>query len=365
MSRCLRRSFVCFLLSSIFIAPVVQCQEPDPSPSVITVNDLLAEVGRTAPGFGGMFVDEKKDTLYVFMVDGGPDSAAAVDRAITEVLGSDRPSQTRIEVLQAQFTFVQLKDWHDQMSIRVLAIPGTVLTAIDQARNRLLVGVETLAIEPDISTELGALGVPREAVTIEEMPGGPESPSDSLESQVEEAPGDDLTLRSKIRPLVGGIQIYKDKAGAGACTLGFIAVKELSGKTEAGFVTASHCTDTKGGVEGTKSYQPMAREKEKPEEPPPLIPANQIGLEKLDPCYWTSKGAPFPDGCKPPPKKPTPECPADKDPKPGQIPRHCRYSDSAFFVFAKDAEGDITNKIGLIARPQKMNSTTLPASPLA
>jgi hypothetical protein len=47
--------------------------------TVTTINDIFAEVGNIVPGFGGMFVDEDKDTLYVYLVPGEVGDVAQVD----------------------------------------------------------------------------------------------------------------------------------------------------------------------------------------------------------------------------------------------------------------------------------------------
>ncbi len=49
----------------ILISPVAshcaECQDQSQEATVTTINDILAEVGKKVPGFGGMFVDEEKD----------------------------------------------------------------------------------------------------------------------------------------------------------------------------------------------------------------------------------------------------------------------------------------------------------------
>src|SRR5271165_703659 len=160
MSRCLhQRTSILFLaLITFLISPVAQHRaQGEDQPTAVTTNDILAEVGARIPEFGGMFVDEENDTLYVYAVGGGQELAASFDAAITAVLGRDRPPQTRLKVLQGRYSFVQLKEWHDRMSTRVLSIPGTVLTEIDQTTNRLKVGVEKLALEPDVLAEVAEL----------------------------------------------------------------------------------------------------------------------------------------------------------------------------------------------------------------
>jgi hypothetical protein len=98
--------------------------------------------------------------------------------------------------------------------------------------NRLLVGVIKLELQERVEQELVKLSIPREAVIIEQA--GP----------VEL----DTTLRDRVRPLVGGIQIFPY-----FCTLGFNAIR--SGVS--GFATNSHCTDQWFVVDGTVHHQPM------------------------------------------------------------------------------------------------------------
>jgi hypothetical protein len=237
------------------------------------------------PAFGGLFVDESTDTLYVYMVPHLPGDLATLDQALTAAFGSNRPTEYRIETLPGKYTFRQLKAWDDRMSPEVLATPGVVLTDIDDKKNRLTVGVEDPNLLHAVEAELSILGIPREAVDIEQM-----SPLEP-----------DLTLQDYHRPVYGGLQI--ERSAGGTCTLGFFA-KDTRGAT--GFVTNSHCTDVQGGVEGTVFSQPSNIF------PLPTV----IGTEASDPCYFPSPtcAAPWFSGC-----------PA------GQL---CRYSDSAFAVAA-------------------------------
>jgi hypothetical protein len=65
-------------------------------PPFLTIHDAIAQIGQKVTGFGGMFVDEKKDTIYVYLVPSQPGDAAQVDRAISEVIG------TKARVVKAQ-----------------------------------------------------------------------------------------------------------------------------------------------------------------------------------------------------------------------------------------------------------------------
>jgi hypothetical protein len=96
-------AFLPALMTLLFSSAVLQCAQgqdwPKPGTTVITVNDLFAEVGKRVPAFGGMFVDEERDTLYVYMAPGQPGDMTELDRAITDVFGSDRPPEHHLEVL--------------------------------------------------------------------------------------------------------------------------------------------------------------------------------------------------------------------------------------------------------------------------
>src|SRR5215468_3496731 len=232
-------------------------------------DDLLAEVARRVPAFGGMFVGPD-NALRVYLTD--TTQSAAAEEAILAVFGRERLPEGRIQPMQGQYGFLQLKDWHDRHRMTTLAIPGVLLTNISKSRNRLRIGVNDPGLFGRVEEELNGLGIPLAAVEIVET-----EPVEFLQD----------TLQSDHRPLLGGLQITLDAGGS--CTLGFLAV--LQG--QAGFVTCSHCTDTQGGVEGTVYHQATISGV-----------ANRIGVERFDPQYFTG-GA----------------CPSG---------RQCRASDSAF-----------------------------------
>ncbi len=303
----------------------------------LNANEVFAELGMSVPEFGGMFIDEaSRDTLDIYVLRESPGLAERLDAAINAIpaLASARAAQARIKLLPGQYSFLQLKAWHDQMSPVVLAMPGAVLTAIDQPTNRLLVGVETLGIEADVAATLAELGIPREAVNVELSPRIEEMPAPLPPPADPDAP---KTLQSQIRPLVGGIKISyaKDKETAVSCTLGFIAERDKV----PGLVTNSHCTMIQGGVENTVFYQPLP------------VDANitKIGTETVDPCYYLATANPpsYPAGCKPvpPPIPPVDKC-APKE--------ACRYSDSAFVA----QEKAVTVSLGFIARPIRQSTIT-------
>ncbi|HKQ76073.1 MAG TPA: hypothetical protein VJ810_20430 [Blastocatellia bacterium] len=273
---------------------------PAQTNGIETPDDRLAEVGKQVPGFGGMFFDQD-GTLQVYMVNQkGPVSdalMASLDEIITrEIGGGERLSSKGIEVLEGQYSFLDLHSWHQQMSPTVLSIPGVISTDNDDGENRLRVGItDAPGVAEAVEKQLSELGIPREAVVI----------SEAKEVWPE--------LRGRRRPLRGGLQI---NFGNFLCTLGFVAVRQ--GIT--GFVTNSHCTNTQGGVEGTVYHQPSASGT-----------TNRIGQEIADPTYFTGGS-----------------CPAG---------RRCRFSDTSFARVPHPSGPAVTTALGTIARPA-VNSFT-------
>ncbi len=145
----------------------------------------------------------------------------------------------------------QVERWFDLMAREGLALPGTVLADYDETTNRVVVGVEHAAAAASVRALALRLGVPAAALVVREM-----EPIRFAQ-----------TLRDRVDPRIGGIQIH---FGNFLCSMGFNAVDA----GQASFVTASHCTNTQGGVEGTVYYQPLQS-----------VDGVSIGTEVEDPPY--------------------------------------------------------------------------------
>lgn len=231
-----------------------------------SLDDRFAEIARRVPGFGGVFFDQTGQ-LTVYMRD--PSRAPAARTAISQVFGSRDLPLLSARVIVGKYDFTELKHWHDS-AIQILRLPGTASLDIDDSNNRIRIGVTSQAARNVVLEELSRLGVPEEAVIIEQT---------SLTEQ-------QGTLRDRLRAINGGIQIAKSNNVT--CTLGFLAKR--AGVW--GLVTASHCTAVQGGVESTRFYQNV------------FSSSNLVGTETVDPNYIGLPGCP-----------------------PG---RRCRYSDAAF-----------------------------------
>jgi hypothetical protein len=276
-------------LASLAVAAACSGQDEQPTPTAVPPQQSAQteidpiQLSRDIPGFGGLYLDEQgRPTVY--LTDVG--EAETAERVLEPFARNQRTPQLR--VVQGRHTYVELSSWHGRMN-EALSIPGVVMTDLDEAGNVVHVGVEKGAAAVPVRALAARLGVPAEAVEIEEME--PIVPM--------------VTLRDANRPIRAGLQI---NFGNFLCTIGF--------NTGTSFITNSHCTNTQGGVEATRYYQPLSTS------------SAQIATEAADPTYFTG-GA----------------CPAN---------RRCRYSDASRALYLSG----VSFEHGRIARTTSRGTST-------
>jgi hypothetical protein len=253
-------------------------------------------LARTVPGFGGFFLDQQ-GTPTVYLTQ--PAQRAAAERALAPWFREQNQAAAALKVLPGRFAWADLERWNALASVEALAVPGAVFSDADEAGNRVHIGVASATAAVRVRAVLDRLGIPAAAVTVDIV-----KPLRQV-----------ATLRGAVRPVVGGVQI---NFPGFLCSLGFNATR--SGV--AGFVTASHCTNTQGGVEATPYWQPTQTTK-----------PTQIATETVDPGYKTTLTG----------------CPSG---------RRCRRSDASF---AKYINGT-TRTLGSIAQTSSTSSTNLTIS---
>ncbi|MFL5494330.1 MAG: hypothetical protein ACJ8DC_08115 [Gemmatimonadales bacterium] len=249
-------------------------------------------LARGVAGFGGFFVDEH-GTPTIYLKDATQRGAA--EKALTPWFSSRGRGVGTMQVRKADFAWADLDRWFTQASAEALRAPGVVFTDADEALNRVHIGVEHAAAAAQARSALARLGIPAAAVTIEVT-----APIKQL-----------ATLRGSVRPVVAGVQI---NFPGFLCSVGFNATRG----GVSGFVTASHCTTTQGGVESTPYWQPLQS-----------VNPTQIGTETVDPAYTTGGG-----------------CPSG---------RRCRRSDASFARYINSTQ----NTLGAIARTSSTNKRNL------
>ncbi len=251
---------------------------------------------RGVRGFGGFFLD-RQGTPTVYLTDTSERGAA--QRALAPFFARHGLDASRLQVLRADFEHARLASWFEQASPEALAVPGAVFAYLDEASNRLRIGVADDAAGTGVGRALAALGIPPAAVIVEQT-----APIRQL-----------AMLQDRIRPVPAGVQI---DFILGICSLGFNAVHVATNQLS--FITASHCTWAQGGVEGTIYFQNTWLD---------LSGANdEIGTEVADPVYFSGHGV----------------CPRR---------RVCRYSDAARAAYSIAAT-DVA--LGTIARTTGVNT---------
>lgn len=258
----------------------------------------LGALSRTVPGFGGAYLENGVPVVFLT----NPADRAHAERALAGYLGASGLKAAQVKVRKADFTFAQLDRYHRSL-VDALGEPGVVFTDLDEANNRVTIGVEHAAAGNKARSLAAMAGVPASAVRIQ--------PAEPIHFAV--------TLRDVVSPVQAGLQIH---FGNYVCTIGFNAAHS----TGASFVTNSHCSNQQGGTEGTVYYQPLSSTAPTP-----------IADEAADPVY--AKGLAG--------------CPKGK---------RCRYSDSSRALY----RAGVVNTLGLIARTsaRSTSSATLTIDPL-
>lgn len=262
-----------FVLCACVSSPVAK------GPATIeTYDDLLVKMSREVPGFGGMFFDDANN-LNVYLTvaqklesSNAPDIAKQkVKAALTKVFGKDLSAESALRAadgtsvssdilfLEGKYNIAELARLRNEAN-KVFALEGVTYTDLDEAANRVKIGIASESVRAQVVTILEKARVPAEAVDIVVSP-----------------PAVDLALLSDyVRPLAGGLQIQNDKREN--CTLGLIATHNGAEIPVHGFLTNSHCTNIRGGDENTDFYQDINPEI------PNTEPNRLIGVEYKDPA---------------------------------------------------------------------------------
>jgi hypothetical protein len=138
------------------------CQSRD-AIKMETHDDLLLRVERAAPGFGGMYVD-RDGRLAVYLKDRAqlPSACAAIET----IFGPATMPAAGAYAIEGQYTLSELIAWTRRAG-RLLELSGVVLVDLDEARNRVAVGVDASARMHLVEKILASLDIPRAAVVVE------------------------------------------------------------------------------------------------------------------------------------------------------------------------------------------------------
>jgi hypothetical protein len=276
--------------------PATEPTPPAPDrPSAVQAFPSQESLADAIPGFGGLYLDQSGRPT-IFLTDVGLRGRA--EQAIGPFLRTQGLGAAALQVRPGQYDYRQLDGWFNRATSEVLGLAGAVSVDLDEASNRVRIGVSDLAAVARARAALLRVGVPAGGVIIEQT-----------EPIVQLA-----TLRDRIRPIVAGLQI---NFPGFLCSIGLNATHVSTG--QASFITASHCTNTQGGVENTPYWQPLQS-----------VDPVQIATEVADPTYQKN-GAGCPRG------------------------RRCRQSDAARARYA----AGISFTRGQIAQTTGVNNSSI------
>ena len=225
-------------------------------------------LARQIPGFGGMYYDKAgKLNIFVKPVAGARSTDVVSQLRTFGGVAMQRRLQRNpaIVVQEAQYDFSELQTLKSRLT-RIFKVPGVVFTDIDEAKNRVGLGITPNADQGVVEAALKTAGVPLEAVSFTRIP-----PIQKMK-----------TLTQKFPNAPGGAQIFFPSPSEGfafICSLGFNA--QLPDHAGNFFVTASHCSDIQGGNQHTQYFQPQPGTGSKD---------NLLAVEFKDPSYGTAGG---------------------------------------------------------------------------
>jgi hypothetical protein len=216
-------------------SPQLAAVSQDPHPSQLAV-------AQAVPGFGGYFLDAA-GVPSVYLTDASQRPAA--EQALAGFLADQGFAAASLRVLQGQYEYRQLDEWYRSARRGVFSVAGFILGDVDEGSNRLRFGVANAAGVAGVHGALAQAGVPNSAAIVQQR-----APITTV-----------ATLRDRVRPIVGGLQINFFVTppglhpGSFLCTLGFNAQR----LGVSSFITNSHCTNVEGGEETPTDYYQNVR----------------------------------------------------------------------------------------------------------
>ena len=230
-----------------------------PAPPTATVSspqrpdeERFVELSKSIPSFGGYYLDRGGNVVTYVADEANFARGRSVmsDRLRSRSLGIPLTDRVRgIIVRKGQYSFLQLSRWRDSVYTHLLGTGGVLFDDLDEAINRVTIGLDESAFEQErteLLPRLQALGIPQEAVHIE-----PTGRIVARAGRKAASPGAALLTASTnlifmADTLAGGFLITPY-----GCTIGIVG----DSANVRVFVTASHCSSSVYHVDGTRYQQ--------------------------------------------------------------------------------------------------------------
>ena len=136
-------------------------------------NELLKDVSKQVPEFGGAYISDGGRTLNIYLTEdeNNPEKWEKTQRILEELL--DVESGLRLNVIKGDYTITQLSEWYELLATEgIWDQPGVHMTDLDEASNKLHVGVTSHYDVAGVEAFLDRVSIPRKAVivAVEEPP---------------------------------------------------------------------------------------------------------------------------------------------------------------------------------------------------
>lgn len=208
----------------------------------MTLDDRFAAGARVVPGFAGILFEAGQ--LVVMAVPGAPEQELReMVKALLSLSGRGANADALVNTMQvrtARYGFDELLQWKRDLDPLSLNLDIHSVD-IDERENALRLGTMTGTPE-EIEAVLVGQGVPAEAILVEKRA---YSVPDNL-------------LENHYRPVFAGLKVGVGPS-SGGCTLGSVVnhVDAQGNSSSTRYVvTASHCTQTFGALDGDTIGQP-------------------------------------------------------------------------------------------------------------
>ena len=171
-----RIALITLLLVALLVAGAVGISQADGGDGSrqevppITDDDRLEQIAKENPGFGGYYRDrDDRSIVTVLMTDVSKrEVAERVARAVVD----DPDSIREVRIEKADFEFTDLAGWYRLLTDHMwAAVDEITASCISEDTNRIEIGISDLSARDKITGVLNELGIPVNAVTIEEEPG--------------------------------------------------------------------------------------------------------------------------------------------------------------------------------------------------
>lgn len=218
------------------------------------------DIAQGVPSYGGHFIDAQGN-LAAYVADSAGVAAARnalqlrLNTNVLRLAPRQRGAGNHITILIGKYTYQQLSDWRDLVFEHVLGrVSGVSMDDMDEGNNRVTVGIvpgQEAAAESAVLQAVATFGIPAGAIHFisRDLP--------ALRTTVARKTTHFTTpqdLDSFADPLAGGMRVdWLKGATEEQCTIGFTA--QLASNIH-GFITASHCSTQKFGLDATAYYQP-------------------------------------------------------------------------------------------------------------